>query len=184
LLFHRYFLATLYQVNAMLWRPFDQMNFALVYVVTFALIAIFVATYLLLVRPKSLRADVAFGAFIGLALGISAGFGTYIHMSIPLTIAWAWFIGGCRSRRPAGGPIPPGRATAGHERTSNRAASAQCDPARGLTPTGGDDGRIESVRGDRPRLTATALGPHNAFRPRGASTPSRKAWHSVGSLNA
>ena len=94
LLFHRYFLAPLYQVNPMLWRPFDQMNVALVYVVTFALIAIFVATYLLLVRPKSLRAGVAFGAFIGLALGISAGFGTYIHMPIPLTLAWGWFIGG------------------------------------------------------------------------------------------
>jgi hypothetical protein len=61
LLFHRYFLAPLYQVNAMLWCPFDQMDFALVYVVTFALIALFVATYLLLVRPKSLRAGVAFG---------------------------------------------------------------------------------------------------------------------------
>jgi hypothetical protein len=94
LLLHRYFLAPLYEVNATLWRPFDQMNVALVYLVTFALIAIFVATYLLLVRPKSLRAGVAFGAFIGLALGISAGFGTYIHMPIPLTLAWGWFIGG------------------------------------------------------------------------------------------
>jgi len=81
-------------VNATLWRPFDQMNVALIYLVTFALIAIFVATYGLLVRPKSLRAGVAFGAFIGLSLGIAAGFGTYIHMSIPLTLAWGWFIGG------------------------------------------------------------------------------------------
>jgi hypothetical protein len=94
LLLHRYVLAPLYEVNATLWRPFDQMNVALVYLVTFALIAIFVATYLLLVRPKSLRAGVAFGAFIGLALGISAGFGTYIHMPIPLTLAWGWFMGG------------------------------------------------------------------------------------------
>jgi len=94
LLLHRYFLAPLYEVNATLWRPFDQMNVALIYLVTFALIAIFVATYLLLVRPKSLRAGVALGAFIGLALGLSAGFGTYIHMPIPLTLAWGWLIGG------------------------------------------------------------------------------------------
>jgi hypothetical protein len=94
LLLHRYFLAPLYEVNATLWRPFDQMNVALVYLVTFALIAIFETTYLLLVRPKSRRAGVAFGAFIGLALGISAGFGTYIHMPIPLTLAWGWFFGG------------------------------------------------------------------------------------------
>jgi hypothetical protein len=94
LLLHRYFLAPLYEMNATLWRPFDQMNVSLVYLVTFALIAIFVAAYLLLVRPKSLRAGVGFGAFIGLALGLSAGFGTYIHMPIPLTLAWGWLIGG------------------------------------------------------------------------------------------
>jgi hypothetical protein len=96
LILHRYFLAPLYEVNVALWRPFDQMNIALIYFVTFTLIAVFVATYLLLVRPKSLRAGVAFGAFIGLALGISAGFGTYIHMPVPLTLAWGWFIGGWR----------------------------------------------------------------------------------------
>jgi hypothetical protein len=79
----------LYETNATLWRPLDQMNVALVYVVTFAFIPIFVATYLLLKRPKPLRAGVSFGAFIGFALGISAGFGTYIHMPIPLTLAWA-----------------------------------------------------------------------------------------------
>src|SRR5262249_20512146 len=94
LLLHRFFLARLYEMNATLWRPFDQMNVALVYLVTFALIAIFVATYLLLVRPKSIRAGIVFGAFIGLALGLSAGFGTYIHIPIPLTLAWGWFIGG------------------------------------------------------------------------------------------
>ena len=94
LLWHRYVLAPLYAVNATRWRPFDQMNVALIYLVTFALIAIFVATYQRLVRPKSLGAGVTFGAFIGLALGISAGFGTYIHMPIPLTLAWGWFRGG------------------------------------------------------------------------------------------
>jgi hypothetical protein len=94
LILHRYFLAPLYVLNPTLWRPFDEMNVALVCLVTFALIAIFVVTYQLLVRPKSLGAGVAFGAFIGLALGISAGFGTYIHIPIPLTLAWGWFIGG------------------------------------------------------------------------------------------
>jgi hypothetical protein len=94
LLLHRYFLAPLYEESATLWRPFDRLNVALVYFVVFALIAIFVATYISLVRPKSFRAGIAFGSFIGLALGISAGFGTYIHMPIPLTLAWGWFIGG------------------------------------------------------------------------------------------
>ena len=67
-----------------------------------------------------------------------------------------------RARPRRGGPAPPGRTTAELERASNRAASAECHPARGLTPTGGGDGRIESVRGDRPHLTATADGPNNA----------------------
>lgn len=94
MLSHRYFLAPLHEVNSALWRPFDQMNVALVYRVIFALIAIFVATYLLLVRPKSLRAGLAFGAFLGLALGISSGFGTFIHMAIPPTLASGSFIDG------------------------------------------------------------------------------------------
>lgn len=102
LLIHRYFLAPMYEDNASLWRPFDQMNVVLIYLVTFALIAIFIATYLLLVRPKSLFAGVEFGLFIGLALGISSGFGTYIHMPIPRALAWGWFVGGCLKALAAG----------------------------------------------------------------------------------
>ena len=94
LLLHRLVLARLYESSASLWRPFDQMNLPLVYLVTFTLIAVFVGTYQLLVQPKSLTAGLRFGAFIGLALGVSAGFGTYIHMPIPLPLAWGWLVGG------------------------------------------------------------------------------------------
>ncbi len=75
-------------------RSFDQLNVALIYTVTFGLIAIYLAAYRLLVRPKSLRAGVLFGLFLGLALGMSVGFGTYIHAQIPLALAWGWFIAG------------------------------------------------------------------------------------------
>lgn len=94
LLMHRLFLQPLYEKNTVLWRPFDQMNIVLIYVVTVTLIAAFVAIYGLLVSPKSLGAGIRLGAFIGLALGVSAGFGTYIHMPIPLALAWGWLIGG------------------------------------------------------------------------------------------
>lgn len=94
LLMHRLLLRPLYEENTSLWRPFDQMNVVLIYVVTFTLIAIIVGTYWLLIRPKSLGVGVGFGAFIGLALGISSGFGTYIHMPIPRALAWSWLIGG------------------------------------------------------------------------------------------
>ena len=77
-----------------MWRPFDQMNVGLIYLVTFTLIGTFVGTYWLLVRPKSLGAGIGLGAFVGLELGISSGLGTYIHMPIPQALAWGWLIGG------------------------------------------------------------------------------------------
>src|SRR5262245_51515751 len=70
------------------------MNLSLIYSVTFVLIVVFVGIYQLLVRPKSLRAGLLLVGFLGLALGTSAGFGTFIHMPIPLELAWGWFIGG------------------------------------------------------------------------------------------
>lgn len=93
-LMHRFLLRQMYEDNVALWRPFDEMNVVLIYVVTFILISVFIGTYSLLVRPKSLAAGIGLGAFVGLALGISAGFGTYIHMPIPQGLAWGWLIGG------------------------------------------------------------------------------------------
>jgi hypothetical protein len=93
-LMHRLLLHPLYAQNTMLWRPFDQMNVVLIYIATFSLIATFVLTYWLLISPKSLGTGVGFGALLGLALGISAGLGTYIHMPIPRLLAWGWLIGG------------------------------------------------------------------------------------------
>jgi hypothetical protein len=91
---HRLFLAPIYEASAAQWRPFDQMNVRLIYAVTLLLIGVFIAVYALLVRPKLLGADPALGAFIGFALGVSSGFGTFIHMPIPLQLAWGWFIAG------------------------------------------------------------------------------------------
>ena len=93
-LIHRLVLRPLYDENPGLWRPLDQLNIALIYVVTLILIATLVATYWLLVKPKSSGSGICLGAFMGLALGISSGFGTYIHMPIPLALAWGWLIGG------------------------------------------------------------------------------------------
>jgi hypothetical protein len=94
LLLHRLFLAPLYDASRELWRPFDQMNVTLIYVVSVVLISVVVGIYRLLVRPKSVGTGLALGAFIGLALGVSAGLGTFIHMPIPPAVAWGWFVGG------------------------------------------------------------------------------------------
>ena len=94
LIAHRFILAPIYDATTSLWRPFDQMNVVLIYTVTVVLIGIFIGIYSLLVRPKSLGAGLVLGAFVGLALGISSGFGTFVHMPIPLSLAWGWFIAG------------------------------------------------------------------------------------------
>ena len=105
LIAHRFFLAPIYEATASVWRPFDQMNVALIYTVTVVLIGVFVGIYSLLVRPKSLGAGLVLGAFVGLALGISSGFGTFIHMPIPISLAWGWLTLGWLKGLVAGGII-------------------------------------------------------------------------------
>lgn len=102
---HRLFLAPLYEATPSLWRPLDELNLALVYTVTFALIGVFLIVYQRLVRPKSVAAGVTLGVFVGLALGIASGFGTFIHMPIPLPLAWGWFLGGWLKGVVAGGIV-------------------------------------------------------------------------------
>ena len=102
---HRFFLAPIYEATTSLWRPFDQMNVVLIYTVTVVLIGIFIGIYSLLVRPRSLRAGLVLGAFVGLALGISSGFGTFIHMPIPISLAWGWLIVGWLKGLVAGGIV-------------------------------------------------------------------------------
>ncbi len=103
LFLHRYFLATIYDQSPALWRPFKELNIGLIYLVTFLLIAVFEAIYFLLIKPKSVRAGLIFGALMGLALGAGAGFGTYIHMPVPIALAWGWSVGGWLKAVAAGG---------------------------------------------------------------------------------
>jgi hypothetical protein len=104
-LLHTLLLRSMYDENISLWRPFDQLNVVLIFIVRFTLIATFVATYWLLVRPKSLGKGLLLGAFVGLTLGIAVGFGSYIHMPIPLVLAWGWFIGAWLKGAAAGGIV-------------------------------------------------------------------------------
>lgn len=94
LLLHSVVLRSTYEANAHLWRPDEQISTSLVLFVTLVLIAAFVSIYALLVQPKSLRAGLQFGAFMGIITGMASGFGTYIHMPIPLVLAWGWLVGG------------------------------------------------------------------------------------------
>ncbi len=93
-LLHRLLLRSIYDTSANLWRPMNEMNLPLVYFVMLVLILSFVLIYGFLIDQKTLAAGIKFGVRFGLALSISAGFGTYIHMPIPLRLAWIWFLGG------------------------------------------------------------------------------------------
>jgi len=90
---HGLILRSTYQATANLWRPMDQLNMPLMYFVTLIFAACFVLIYGFLVGRKSLATGIRFGALFGLATGISMGFGSYIYMPIPLTLAWSWFFG-------------------------------------------------------------------------------------------
>jgi len=89
---HRLILEPLYASNPDLWRPSTEMSTSLIITATFILVIVFVAAYKALVRPKSLRAALCLGGLLGIALGTSSGFGTYIHSPIPLALAWGWFV--------------------------------------------------------------------------------------------
>jgi hypothetical protein len=100
---HRLVLTPYYEASPALWRPLDQMNSALISAITLLLVGVFVGIYQVLVRPKSLGAGLMLGTLLGLALGISSGFGTFIHMPIPLPLAWGWFTAGSLKGFVAGG---------------------------------------------------------------------------------
>jgi hypothetical protein len=81
-LLHRLLLRSTYDATANLWRPMDQLNLPLVYFVMLVLILSFELIYGFLIDNKSLGSGIKFGALFGLAISISSGFGTYIHMPI------------------------------------------------------------------------------------------------------
>src|SRR6478672_189846 len=62
MLLHNYFLAPLYKQNTSLWRPLNQMNIALVFLIRLVLLGTFVATYAWLVRPRTLGGGIVFGS--------------------------------------------------------------------------------------------------------------------------
>ena len=90
---HGVFLQHSYEATASLWRPMEEMNMPLMYLVTLAYTACFVLIYQIFVRDKSILTGIWFGALFGLAAGISMGFGSYSYMPIPLSLAFSWFAG-------------------------------------------------------------------------------------------
>ena len=90
---HGILLEQSYAATAHLWRPMEEMNMPLMYLVTLAYIACFVLIYAIFIRNKSLLTGIKFGALFGTAAGISMGFGSFSYMPIPLSLAVSWFAG-------------------------------------------------------------------------------------------
>ncbi len=90
---HGLLLQPIYQATPTLWRPMNQINMPLTYLVTLGYTACFTAIYGFMVSNKSFMSGIKFGALFGLAAGISMGFGTYCYMPITQTLAWSWFFG-------------------------------------------------------------------------------------------
>ncbi|MGB5304634.1 MAG: hypothetical protein WBO57_00160 [Gammaproteobacteria bacterium] len=93
MLIHGILLEEAYKATADLWRPMEDMNMPLMYLVTLAYTACFVIIYSVFVGNKSAATGIKFGALFGLAAGISMGFGSYSYMPIPLSLAVSWFAG-------------------------------------------------------------------------------------------
>jgi hypothetical protein len=90
---HGLLLQETYAATASLWRPMEEMNMTLMYIVTLAYTVCFVAIYDVLVSEKSIATGIKYGALFGLAAGISMGFGSYTFMPIPWSLALSWFAG-------------------------------------------------------------------------------------------
>lgn len=88
---HRAALQPLYASADTILRPVSEMSPVLVTAVTILLVVIFVVGYTVFARPKSVVRGLLFGGLLGAALGVSSGFGTYIHSPIPVGLAWGWF---------------------------------------------------------------------------------------------
>lgn len=92
-LIHGVLLKSTYQETANLWRPEDEMNMPLMSIVTLVFSICFVIIYSYLIEPKSLSLGIKYGLILGIATGVSMGFGSYCYMPIPLSLAFSWFVG-------------------------------------------------------------------------------------------
>jgi hypothetical protein len=89
---HGMLLKGVYESTASLWRPMEEMNMGLMYLVTALVSLAFTAIYVYHVKGGSASAGAKFGLVYGLATGISMGFGSYMYMPIPYSLAWGWFL--------------------------------------------------------------------------------------------
>jgi len=92
LVIHGILLKPTYDATASLWRPMEEMNMPLMYLVILIFTACFVMIYQMIER-KSLATGIKYGLLFGIAFGVSMGLGSYSYMPIPMSLAWGWLGG-------------------------------------------------------------------------------------------
>lgn len=90
---HGLILGSAYAESASLWRPMQEMNMWLIYLVTVVSVAVFTAIYTLFVQDKNTRTALGYGLLFGVGAGFSMGFGSYATMPMPEIIPCTWFLG-------------------------------------------------------------------------------------------
>ena len=90
---HGFILGSAYVDTANLWRPMEEMNIWLIYLVTVVTAGVFTTIYSLFIQGKRVTTALQYGLLFGLGSGFSMVYGSYAAMPIPSVIANTWFFG-------------------------------------------------------------------------------------------
>ena len=88
---HGFILTGAYSETSQLWRPMEQMNPWLIYLVSLVSACVFSIIYAFLIKEKGIPVAIEYGALFGLGAGFSMGYGSYAAMPITAFIANMWF---------------------------------------------------------------------------------------------
>ena len=87
---HGNLLAGQYQATAHLWRPMEEMNHMVQWIMTLVFSCLYVLFYLAVVQVRTLSNGFKFGLWYGLISGFGM-YGMTCYMPIPTSIGAAWF---------------------------------------------------------------------------------------------
>lgn len=87
---HGHLLSAQYQATAHLWRPMEEMNPMVQWVMTLIFSCLYVLFYLAVVQVRTVPHGFKFGVCYGLISGFSM-FGMTCYMPIPMSIGAGWF---------------------------------------------------------------------------------------------
>ena len=90
---HGMILSSTYAMTPQLWRPMGEMKMGVNAVVVLVAAICFVFVYAQLIPEKSLRTALVYALALGIARGITMGYGSYAAMPMPYLLALAWFLG-------------------------------------------------------------------------------------------